>query len=402
MKVKHFIVVLCLFCLTGCAGNVENLLLADDEETREILEIDDLASFGEFNATEFVSRNERSISDGFVTEYYSSADFDEVVSHYKKVLENAEDYDITEYPGSFTQISAYVGDVFVQFGIQKDEDEETYIVFQYEDTASVGSESGEVNGLTGEAFKESIDTYIESTIGTDDIITRNQISKLDYDKWKKDWDDYYPKNLTVMIEGKGSGYDFVDNNGEHHDGEYHYSYSNACYFKDKDFHIENTFIGEVTRTTVIIYNSDVNKTFILGEDGARVTENGNSAPIRLLDLSYFEAFESASEDTDAYFDLGLEVLLDDYFITEYIEKKNGERYMIASFYTNNGRTYNAGSFTYSFDDRIIISYKEHGTELEYCDHHLEGMPMFYVDEWQVTKINREQRIDDALFNSDNY
>lgn len=77
--------------ITGEDIDTDKVISDFEDMLDEIESIEDIATFGEFQATEFISRNEESISNGYVTEYYSSASFDEVVTHFKTMLEGTED-----------------------------------------------------------------------------------------------------------------------------------------------------------------------------------------------------------------------------------------------------------------------------------------------------------------------
>ncbi|MCH4886509.1 hypothetical protein EZV73_02965 [Acidaminobacter sp. JC074] len=362
---------------------------------------DDLAGFGEYKATDFVSRNEVSASDGYVTEYYSSASFEKVVAYYKTLLENTEDYDITEYPGA-ADIKGTLGGVFVWFIIQEEDEETSYVVYQYENSGQAGNpaSNAEEGGLTGEELKASIDDYVDVTFG-DEIMIRHEIGQLDFEEWKEEWGNAYPKNLTVTIKGGGMDHD-PPNTKEHNDGEIHYTFENKCYFKGRDYLIENTYKGAITRVTKILYNHEADVTTIIGQDGYIMSEHGDNAPIRLLDFSIFEELENDNETYKWLSEDGLLETIDEYGYREYIETKNGERVFLGHKYYRSGQTYSKMSLTYSLDKRIITDYKESGTTLEYCDHFMEGKILPYITSWKVTSIDIHSKIDDKLLDKDNY
>ncbi|MCT4565326.1 MAG: hypothetical protein N4A68_13565 [Maledivibacter sp.] len=363
--------------------DLENIETKDLEEVIEgvskitgddIESIEDISNFGEFQATKFASRNEESISNGYVTEYYSSASFDEVVTHYKAMLEGTEDYDIIQYPDSYTRMSGMIGGVFVQFGIEKTEDEETYIVYQYEAPMQV-AENGEVNNTRENtltdyslAFDKFYNNQIEIFEGNPDIIIREEIGKLDFEEIKEDWNSLgYKQNVYMNL---------VMTSTDSETGTFN---STADVFiKGENINMTiYTDYGEITA----IYNASKNQTYYKNSKATGFkTEDGCSLPFRLLDLNDFEYMENH--------------IADGQYMPQYLEDtKDGSKTALIWFFE--GDTW--GNFGYDFDKRILDAYTEEGMEMIYNDTYPEGKEFPYSQHWHATEIKTDIDINDDLF-----
>ncbi|GAA0179135.1 hypothetical protein SH2C18_20610 [Clostridium sediminicola] len=404
MKIKCLALVLILVIFTGCSkveeftggvkevkdtydevkqqvdDNLKNIKSKDLEKVKNLEKVKviegvaDIANFGEFEPTEFISRGEESISDGFVTEYYSSASFEKVVSHYKTMLEGSEDYDITEYPSSYTQMCGMVGDVFVQLGIEKNDDDKTYIVYQYENPtqATANNESKSSVETTSSDFSPEFDEFYNNQIeilkGNPDIIIREEIGKLDFEEIKEDWNTLgYPEtvymDLVIVSEDPETG---------------PFNATADVFIKGDNINMTiYTEFGEITG----IYNASKNETYYknsmaVGSD----TEVGCTLPFRLLDLNDFQYIEDSIGEGE--------------YMPQYCESpKDGSKDALIWFF--HGDTW--GHFGYDFDKRVIHAYTEEGMETVYNDTYPKGKDFPYSHHWHATEIKTGIDIKDDLF-----
>lgn len=382
MKIKGLLLIFILVILTGCSkieeltedlATVKNTYSEVKDEVEKYTDetIEDLGAFGEYEATEFISRNEESIAGGYFTDYYSSASFEEVVKHYNSILANSEEYEITQYPDiNYTEISGMVDGAFLRLSISQDDEEDTYVFYEYESSSTLASENSYESDTSVsidyvEAFQEFHDNQVEIFEGDPNIIIREEIGELDFQEIQEDWDIVgYSQNVYMSLDIKSTGEEGT------------LTSTADVFIKGKN--INMTIYTEYGNLEAI-YNAERNKTHY--KNSAAVgseTDTGCTLPFRLLDLSDFKYMEESHD-----------------YVPQYIEDpRDGSRSALIWFFE--GDTW--GFISYDFDRRIIEAYNENGVEMIYNDTYPNGKEFPYEHHWNADEIRTDVEINDEIFN----
>jgi len=360
MKIKCFILVLVLIILTGCS------------KTEELIE--DINSFGEYKAIEFITKNEESIRGGYFTDYYSSADFDEVVDYYQAKLVNLEGFEIEKNPNiKYAEISSIVNGTSLKLSISQNEDENTYVFYEYEGKKPIIND-GDNNAETSIPIDYSLefskfhDNQIDIFEGDPNIIIREEIGELDFNEIKEDWYRLgYNQNIYMSLEITSTGFETGT-----------FKSTADVFIKGNNINMTMyTKYGEITA----IYNADKNQTYYknsmaVGSD----TETGCTLPFRLLNLGDFKYMEENTSNGE--------------FMPQYIEDpRDGSRSALIWFFE--GDTW--GFISYDFDRRVMEAYSENGMEMIYNDTYPEGKEFPYEHHWRAEEIRTDIEISNDLF-----
>ncbi len=360
--------------------------------------------FGEFKVDELIDKEVHSSADTRVTTYYTKESYDEVVAHFDGALGNSEGYDFQRYPGDTLAIlKGTINDAFVMLTIEAHDEGRTFVAYTYEGPLTGETIDQAELELIEADFLTRVEAQIDATVGSRGVVIREEIGQLDWNEWEEEWDEvYYPKHLSVMVQGVT----------RHVAPEVYYAVGNKsipekvvlteqsweAYFRNSDAHVVSHYDGETSRDFVSIYSSKTNETLIVSEGGQRIKEKGNALPIRLLEIDFFRNVETLSERFPVSRDSKRPSVK-----RTYIEKQDGARFLVVSYYTPDTEgTYNATSFTYDFDNRLIIAYLNFGTEYIYGTRYPEGKIVEYHESWEVVALNDTSEISETLFDFNAY
>lgn len=271
-------------------------------------------------------------------------------------------------------MSGMLGEVFVQFGIEKTEDEETDIVYQYENPVQVAENDGANKASETTvidyslAFDEFYNNQIEIFEGNPDIIIREEIGKLDFKEIKEDWNSLgYNQNVYMELVMRST------------DAETGTFNSTADVFiKGENINMTiYTDYGEIAA----IYNASKNQTYYKNSMAVgSETEDGCSLPFRLLNLNNFKYLENHTADGE--------------YMPQYVEDpKDGSKSALIWFFEGDSW----GHFSYDFDRRILHAYTEEGLEMIYNDTDPEGKEFPYSNHFHAIEIKTDIYISDDLF-----
>lgn len=340
-----------------------------DIDLEEIENIEDISSFGEYNATEFISRNEESIRGGYFTDYYSSADFEEVVSYYRSILSNTVDFELLENPNAnYAEISAIVNNAFLKFSISQNDEGDTYIFYEYDvPNQVIDNEASVIQADYISAFNVFHDKQIEIFETDPNTIIKEEIGELDFNQIQEDWDVGYHQNIYMSLTITSTGVETG-------------TFTSTADVFIKGDNINMTMYTEHGEITAI-YNANRNETYYensmaVGSD----TETGCALPFRLLDLGDFRYMENNVENGE--------------FMPQYTEDpRDGSWSALIWFFE--GDTW--GFISYDLDKRIIDAYSENGMEMIYNDAYPEGKEFPYGHHWVADEIKTDIEIKDDLF-----
>lgn len=169
--------------------------------------VEDIESFGEINVLEIVDKYQN--GDTLYTEYYSADSFDDVINYYENVLEGTDDFDVTRYSNEYAIICGMVKSSFVWFSVEKqldDDEEKTYIVYQYEEPTQIITDNNNASAetFTSTDYSSDFEAFYEEQItileGNPDIIIREEIGELNLEEVKEDWDRMgYPETIYMSL-----------------------------------------------------------------------------------------------------------------------------------------------------------------------------------------------------------